>query len=423
MADPTPTATRGEPTREALLRAAIDVFGRDGFDAASTRAISDAAGVNQALIGYHFGGKPGLYLAALRSIAASVSTRIGPLVESIEAQLEADGAARTGKKVAERSLAALQALLEAFVGMLASDDSAAWARLILREQQNPSDGFDVLYEGFMHRILGVASELVARAQNRGASAAQCKLVAFTILGQAIGFRAARAAVMREMQGRRLATMRYDEGDSVKRGDVVADLDAEPYREALAVAEARVEQAQANLAKFKAGTRPQEVERAKQAVTEAQAAYDNAIRDFKRQSGLVESGASSEKTLDTARTRRDETAAKLAQAKEALALAAEGFRAEDVAAAHAELSAAIAQRDLAQTQLDDTRLAAPSDGTLIARTREPGSMLAPGTSVYSLSLRDPLYVRAYVDEPSLGKLAPGTHVSVRTDSSTKTYTGQ
>ena len=85
MADPTPTATRGEPTREALLRAAIDVFGRDGFDAASTRAISDAAGVNQALIGYHFGGKPGLYLAALRSIAASVSTRIGPLVESIEA--------------------------------------------------------------------------------------------------------------------------------------------------------------------------------------------------------------------------------------------------------------------------------------------------------------------------------------------------
>ena len=166
----------------------------------------------QALIGYHFGGKPGLYLAALRSIAASVSTRIGPLVESIEAQLEADGAARTGKKVAERALAALQALLEAFVGMLASDDSAAWARLILREQQNPSDGFDVLYEGFMHRILGVASELVARAQNRGASAAQCKLAAFTILGQAIVFRAARAAVMREMQWQRL-------GAQVPRGGV------------------------------------------------------------------------------------------------------------------------------------------------------------------------------------------------------------
>jgi len=229
MADPTPTATRGEPTREALLRAAIDVFGRDGFDAASTRAISDAAGVNQALIGYHFGGKPGLYLAALRSIAASVSTRIGPLVESIEAQLEADGAARTGKKVAERSLAALQALLEAFVGMLASDDSAAWARLILREQQNPSDGFDVLYEGFMHRILGVASELVARAQNRGASAAQCKLAAFTILGQAIVFRAARAAVMREMQWQRLGAQELQSIRAQLRRNVAAIVKAEPAR--------------------------------------------------------------------------------------------------------------------------------------------------------------------------------------------------
>jgi AcrR family transcriptional regulator len=231
MSAPTPSATRGEPTREALIRAAIDVFGRDGFDAASTRAISDAAGVNQALIGYHFGGKPGLYLAALRFIAASVSTRIGPLVESIEAQLKADGAARarTGKKVAERARAALQSLLEAFVGMLASDDSAAWARLILREQQNPSDGFDVLYEGFMHRILDVASELVARAQNRGASAAQCKLTAFTILGQAIVFRAARAAVMREMQWQRLGAEELESIRAQLRRNVAAIVKAEPAR--------------------------------------------------------------------------------------------------------------------------------------------------------------------------------------------------
>src|SRR5215471_6359468 len=143
--DRKPSPARGEPTREALVRAAIEIFGRDGFDAASTRAISDAASVNQALIGYHFGGKPGLYLAALRFIAASVSARLGPLVDSIEAQLATAGKARTGKKVAEHSLAALQTLVDAFVGMLASDESAAWARLILREQQNPSDGFDVLY--------------------------------------------------------------------------------------------------------------------------------------------------------------------------------------------------------------------------------------------------------------------------------------
>lgn len=222
---------------------------------------------------------------------------------------------------------------------------------------------------------------------------------------------------------RLATVHFDEGDTVKQGERVAEIDDVPYREALAVAAARVEQAHANLAKLKAGSRPQEVERARAAVGAAQAAYDNAERNFTRQQGLSASGASSEKVLEAARARRDESAAQLASAKEALALAKEGFRAEDIAAAHAELDAANAQRDLAQTQLDDTELSAPADGTLIARLREPGSMLAVGSPVYSLSLRNPLYVRAYVDEPRLGKVAPGTAVSIHTDSSDKIYHGQ
>ncbi|HET6470821.1 MAG TPA: TetR family transcriptional regulator, partial [Pseudomonadales bacterium] len=46
-----PSSTRGDQTREALIDAAIEIFGRDGFRAASTRSIADAAGVNQALIG------------------------------------------------------------------------------------------------------------------------------------------------------------------------------------------------------------------------------------------------------------------------------------------------------------------------------------------------------------------------------------
>jgi AcrR family transcriptional regulator len=229
MSDPTPVPGRGDTTREALVRAAIEVFGRDGFDAAGTRAISEAAGVNQALIGYHFGGKPGLYLAALRFIAASVSSRLGPLVESIEAELAADGGDRRQAKVAERSLAALQQLVGAFVAMLASDESGAWAKLILREQQSPSDGFDVLYEGFMHRMLGVVSELVARAQNRGRSAEECKLLAFTLVGQAVVFRAARAVVMREMSWRQIGPEELREIQTQLKSNVAAIMAAEKLR--------------------------------------------------------------------------------------------------------------------------------------------------------------------------------------------------
>jgi HlyD family secretion protein len=152
-------------------------------------------------------------------------------------------------------------------------------------------------------------------------------------------------------------------------------------------------------------------------------HDNAERELARQNRLLESGASSEKLVDAAQSRRDATAARLASAREALALAEEGFRDEDIAAAQSELAAVIAERGLSATRLADTKLAAPSRGTLIARIREPGSMLSAGMPVYSLSLRDPVYVRAYIDEPHLGRIAPGMHVEIATDSSTGTYDGE
>jgi AcrR family transcriptional regulator len=196
-------STRGDTTRDALIQAAIEIFGRDGFAAASTRAISEAAGVNQALISYHFGGKPGLYLAALKLIADSVVARIGPLLSAIEAELAASEDAATDEESAQRARALLHELTDAFVKMLTSDESAAWARLILREQQDPSEGFDVLYYGIMHRMLGVATRLVARCRRDDATSDACKLTAITILGQALVFRAARAAVLREMGWARL----------------------------------------------------------------------------------------------------------------------------------------------------------------------------------------------------------------------------
>jgi len=221
---------------------------------------------------------------------------------------------------------------------------------------------------------------------------------------------------------RLESMRYDEGDTVAAGEVLAELDSQPYREALAVAGARVAQASAQVDKFKAGTRPQDIARAQAGVNQAQAAFSNAESDYKRVSGLLETGASSVKARDAAQARRDEARAGLDSAREALALAQEGFRSEDIAAAEADLAAAKAQQAIAETQFEDTKLVAPSNGTLISRMREPGAMLGAGMPVYSLSLRDPVYVRAYVDEPHLGRLSPGARVTVSTDSSDKVYDG-
>lgn len=186
---------RGEATRAALIEAAIDAFGRDGFDAASTRAIAEAAGANQALIGYHFGGKSGLYLAALEHIVDRIRRRVGPLAASIEAEL----AAPPGSGPApEQALALLDQLVQALLAMLTSEESAAWARLILREQQDPSEGFDLLYTGTMQRLLAVIARLIGCVRRVPADAAATRLTALTVVGQVLVFRVARAAILRQM---------------------------------------------------------------------------------------------------------------------------------------------------------------------------------------------------------------------------------
>jgi HlyD family secretion protein len=222
---------------------------------------------------------------------------------------------------------------------------------------------------------------------------------------------------------RVMQMFFDEGDAVSAGDRLATLDAQPYRDALAAAQAQVQVAQAELAKLRRGLRPQEITQAREALRQAQALATETERNFQRQSRLLASGASSQRTVDAARTARDQAAAGVEAAKAALSQALEGFRKEDIAAAEARLAAAQAAAAQAATALADTELIAPSSGTIIARVREPGSMVTSQSVVYSLSLDKPVYVRAYVGEPDLGRIAPGTVVRVKSDSSEKVYRGQ
>lgn len=222
---------------------------------------------------------------------------------------------------------------------------------------------------------------------------------------------------------RVAQMLFDEGDAVSVDARMAVLDAQPYRDALAAAEASVQVAQAELAKLRRGLRPQEITQARQALKQAQAVAIDTERNHQRQSSLLASGASSQRTVDAARAARDQAAAGVKAARAALSQASEGFRKEDIAAAKARLAAAEAAQAQAITALSDTELRAPSSGTVIARVREAGSMVASQSTVYSLSLDKPVYIRAYVGEPDLGRIAPGTAVRVMTDSSDKIYRGR
>ena len=222
---------------------------------------------------------------------------------------------------------------------------------------------------------------------------------------------------------RLLHMHFDEGDVVKSGEVLAVLDDEPYLNELAVASARVELAQVQLQKLENGSRPQEIQVAEAKVQEADAVYSNALRDYRRQKELFETKATSRKSFDLAQANHDEAKARLNSAKESLALAKEGFRSEDILAGRKELQEVKARYQLADITLSDATLISPSDGIIITRIHEPGSIVSVGAPVYTVLLRNPVHIRAYVAEPDLGKIAPGTEVQITTDSSETVYSGQ
>jgi HlyD family secretion protein len=221
---------------------------------------------------------------------------------------------------------------------------------------------------------------------------------------------------------KLLQMNFEEGDAVKKGDILAVLDDEPYRNELAVAAARVARAEVQLQKLENGSRTQEIKVAEAKVREAESVFNNALREYNRQKALLSTNSTSQQSLDQVKASSDEAKARLNSAKESLALVKEGFRSEDILAGRKELQETKAKYKVAETLLADTTLIAPNDGMLITRIHEPGTIVAAGTPVYTLSLRNPVYVRAYVAEPDLGKVAPGTKVEITTDSTDSTYSG-
>ncbi len=213
---------------------------------------------------------------------------------------------------------------------------------------------------------------------------------------------------------RLATMLKEEGDFVHKGDKLATLDNHPFTVEVDNQTAQVEQAVANLQKLKTGNRPQEIQQAMALVREKEAAYINAKRAMERQQDLVKRNLASKQTYDDILTQTKETEAQLNTAKQALALANEGFRVEDIAQGLAQLNSVKARLAAAVINVEDTELFAPSDGTILTRIREPGSIIDIGNPVYTLSLKEPVQIRAYLSETDLGRVKPGDEVLVYTD---------
>jgi HlyD family secretion protein len=221
---------------------------------------------------------------------------------------------------------------------------------------------------------------------------------------------------------RIGTMAAEEGDKVRAGQLLASLDTASLQSRVGEAEAKVEQARAQLARLRSGNRAQDIGQGRARVAAAAAVARNAERDVARRRGLVATGAISRDLWEQSIADRDRAAAQLAEARQALSWLESGSRREDVAAAEAALRAAEAARRSASTDLGDTRLEASTNATVVTRAREPGAIVAPGETVYTLSIDRPLRVRAYVAESDLSRISPGMAVELGADGNPRTYHG-
>lgn len=127
----------------------------------------------------------------------------------------------------------------------------------------------------------------------------------------------------------------------------------------------------------AGYREEEIAQTAAAVKQAQAAYDYAQNFYNRQVGLWKSRTISANDLENARSSRDQALASLKSAQDKLTQYRSGNRVQDIEQAKATLEQAQAELAQAELNLHDTTLTSPSDGTLLTRAVEPGSMLNEG----------------------------------------------
>jgi HlyD family secretion protein len=270
----------------------------------------------------------------------------------------------------------------------------------------------------------------------------------------------------------------DEGDAVKKGQLIARLDrdqlmAQKDREtaALQLAQSQLAQAetslaweketlagdveqrqadlasnQARLLELKNGSRPQEVQESSAAVQAAQSEMDRAKNDWDRAQTLYKNDDISTEQYDQFRNRFQSAAAALKQAKERDALVVAGPRVEQVDAAAAQVQhargalkmseantlemkrreqeltahrAQIAQSRanlaLIDSQLADTIATSPVDGVVLVKSADPGEVLGVGTTVVTVGDIEHPWLRGYVNETDLGKVKLGSKARIRTDS--------
>lgn len=196
---------------------------------------------------------------------------------------------------------------------------------------------------------------------------------------------------------------FEKGDRVREGLLLAEVGASSIRLQVKEAAAAVAAARSGLSKMEKGSRPQEIQIARSALSAMEAALFEAEKNYERIKSLYEIRAVSNSSYDTAERQLTTARAQMESAKQQLVLALEGPRTEDIEAARAALSQAEAALALAKDRLKKSMIRAPCDGIIAFRDVEQGEVILPGTPITEIVELGQLKIRIALSEKDLHTL--------------------
>lgn len=208
---------------------------------------------------------------------------------------------------------------------------------------------------------------------------------------------------------------FEEGQKVKKGDLLATLDSALYKEQLNQINAQIGVQKAQVAKLEKGYRPEEIEKARATMDQKHALLQKAKKTLTRYEKLLATKSVAQDKYDTVNTEYQSAKALYLFAKSNLELLKNGYDKEDVLSAKAQLDALISQKNQHQLNLKYTSLYAPSDGTVLTRVYEVGSVVNASSVVLDLAKEDKYWVRSYLSEKYLGDIKHCMKARVYTDS--------
>lgn len=216
----------------------------------------------------------------------------------------------------------------------------------------------------------------------------------------------------------------DVNSEVKEGDLIAKLDQDLFRAEVLQAQAKLEDALANLAKEKAGVKMQKDQIAA-GIAEAKASYKNLEEKHKRAKELIRRQLISKEEYET--TKADWEMAKARFVESSARIDETKVKEADIKVAEAQVKRARAELQLAQVKLDRSVIRAPVSGLVILKNVEAGQTVAASLQSPALvtiaDLRT-MKVDAWVDEADIGKVKTGQEVEFQVDSyPDRTFSGK